>query len=377
VSELVDRARGCLAGGAVGDALGGPTEGWTTEQIAARYGGPVEGIVGPYDENWREARPLAPFHNGDGRITDDTLMVHALVRVYGRVRDHLDAYAVAEHLVPELRETVVWIPELETAAPSLQRLFLAEKWLVLQLHHANADPREAGVGNIVNCGAAMYMAPVGVLNAGSPEAAYAEAIDVAGAHQSSYGREAAGVFAAAVAEAMRPGATSRSVVEAALRLAHDGTAAAIEAVCSAAEGQKHWSTAGPALRAAVRRFDTLGEDFVRPGLGAHRPSRLHAIEELPVALGLLLVADGDYRETVLGAVNYGRDSDSIANMGGAMAGALGGVAAVPADWLTAVTDGSRTDLIGPADVMADVAAEVFDRDRRRYEEHRSVVESLL
>jgi ADP-ribosylglycohydrolase len=377
VSELRDRARGCLAGGAVGDALGGPTEGWTPDQIVERYGGPVEGVVGPYYENWREARPLAPFHNGDGRITDDTLMVHALVRVYGKVRDHLDAYAVAEHLVPELRDTVVWIPELEVEAPALQRLFLAEKWLVLRVHHAHADPREAGVGNIVNCGAAMYMAPVGVLNAGNPEAAYAEAIDVAGAHQSSYGREAAGVFAAAVAAAMTPGATARYVVDACLRVAQDGTAAAIEAVCAAAEGRGHWSEAGPALRAAISPFDTLGEDFVRPGLGAHRPSRLHAIEELPVALGMLLVAGGDYRDTVLGGVNYGRDSDSIANMGGAIAGALGGLAVVPVDWLTAVAEGSRTDLLAPADVMAGVAAEVFDKDRRRYEAHRDIVEMLV
>ena len=127
----------------------------------------------------------------------------------------------------------------------------------------------------------------------------------------------------------------------------------------------------------MRPFDTLGEDFVRPGLGAHRPSRLHAIEELPVALGMLLVADGDYRETVLGAVNYGRDSDSIANMGGAMAGALGGLAAVPAAWLHAVAEGSRTDLLAPADLMADVAAEVFELDRRRFEAHRTVVDQLI
>ena len=147
-------------------------------------------------------------------------------------------------------------------------------------------------------------------------------------------------------------------------------------MCSG-RGRGHWSEAGPALRAAVSPFDTLGEDFVRPGLGAHRPSRLHAIEELPVALGMLLVAGGDYRDTVLGGVNYGRDSDSIANMGGAIAGALGGLAVVPVDWLTAVTEGSRTDLLAPADVMADVAAEVFDKDRRRYEAHRDVVEMLV
>jgi ADP-ribosylglycohydrolase len=374
---LRDRAMGCLAGGAVGDALGGPTEGWTPEQIAERYDGPVMGIVGPYFDNWREARPLAPFHNGDGRITDDTLMVLALVRVYGKVRDHLDAYAVAEHLVPELRDHISWIPELAVEAPTLQRLFLAEKWLVLRLHHAHIDPREAGVGNIVNCGAAMYMAPVGVLNAGNPGAAYAEAIELASAHQSSYGREAAGVFAAAVAEAMSPGATVDSVVATCLRLAKDGTAAAIEAVCSAAAGAGHWSEAWLALRSAVRPYDTVGEDFTAPGLGAHRPSRLHAIEELPIALGMLVLANGDYPEAVLGAVNYGRDSDSIANMAGAISGALGGVKAVPADWLAAVSDGSRLDVLAPGRLMADIAVEVFEKDQQRSAAHKSTFHDLI
>ncbi|MGW1619192.1 hypothetical protein, partial [Streptomyces sp. NPDC002172] len=31
----------------------------------------------------------------------------------------------------------------------------AEKWLAARLHYGHVDPREAGVGNIVNCGAAM------------------------------------------------------------------------------------------------------------------------------------------------------------------------------------------------------------------------------
>src|SRR5689334_24634559 len=99
-----------------------------------------------------------------------------------------------------------WIPELEAEAIPLQRIFLAEKWLVARLHYGHVDPREAGTGNIVNCGAAMYMAPIGLGNAARPEGAYAEALDVAGAHQSSYGREAAGVFAAAAAAGAAPGA---------------------------------------------------------------------------------------------------------------------------------------------------------------------------
>ncbi|MFF7299759.1 ADP-ribosylglycohydrolase family protein [Streptomyces sp. NPDC090085] len=373
---LEDRAAGCLIGAAVGDALGGPVEGWTPDQILERHGGRVHGIVGPWHENWRTARPIAPYHKGDGHVTDDTLMTHALVRVYGTVRDHLDAHALAEHLVPDLMGTPRWIPELEAEALPLQRIFLAEKWMVTRLHYAHADPREAGNGNIVNCGAAMYMAPVGIANAGNPAGAYAEAVDVSGAHQSSYGREAAGVFAAAVAAACTPGATAATVVETALSLAKDGTRAAIAAVREVASDHRDFESALAPLRAAVAPYDSVGPDYRTPSLDARRPSRLHAIEELPVALGMLLVADGRYETAVLGSVNYGRDCDSIATMAGAIAGAMGGEAAVPAAWAKQVAEASRLDLHAPAATMAEVAREVFALDRARRHAHESAFTAI-
>ncbi|MFJ2646899.1 ADP-ribosylglycohydrolase family protein [Streptomyces sp. NPDC087420] len=373
---LADRVTGCLLGAAVGDALGGPVEGYSPDQIVERHGGRVTGIVGPWNEDWRTARPIAPYHKGDGHVTDDTLMTHALVRVYGTVRDHLDAYAVAEHLVPDLMSVPRWIPELEAEALPLQRIFLAEKWIVARLHYGHVDPREAGTGNIVNCGAAMYMAPVGLVNAAHPAAAYAEALDVAGAHQSSYGREAAGVFAAAVAAACLPGATPASVVEACLALAKDGTRAAIEAVCEVAACHGDAESALRGLREAVAPFDTVGPNYRAPSLGARRPSRLHSIEELPVALGMLLIGGGDVRRTVLGSVNYGRDCDSIATMGGAIAGALGGEAAVPAEWVERVAEASRLDLHAPAQVLTEVAYEVFARDTERRRAHESAFARL-
>ncbi|MFD7385111.1 ADP-ribosylglycohydrolase family protein [Streptomyces anulatus] len=371
---LDERITRALVGAAVGDALGGPVEGWTPEQIAERHGGRVTGIVGPwYGEDWRTARPIAPYHKGDGHVTDDTLMTHALIRVYDRVRDHLDAYAVADHLVPDLLSPR-WIPELEAEALPLQRIFLAEKWIVARLHYGHMDPREAGAGNIVNCGAAMYMAPVGLVNAGHPEAAYAEALEVAAPHQSSYGREAAGVFAAAVAAACHPDATPDTVIDAALSLAKDGTRSAIEAVCEVAAHHDDFESALAPLRAAVEPFDTVGPDYRSPALGARRPSRLHAIEELPVALGMLLVGGGDYRRTVLGSVNYGRDCDSIATMSGAVVGALGGE--IPADWAETVAEASRLDLHTPARVLAQVAREVFARDLERRRAHEQAFRAL-
>ncbi|MFF4105463.1 ADP-ribosylglycohydrolase family protein [Streptomyces sp. NPDC001903] len=373
---LEDRAAGCLVGAAVGDALGGPVEGWSPDQIVERHGGRVHGIVGPWHEDWRTARPIAPYHKGDGHVTDDTLMTHALVRVYEAVRDHLDAYAVAEHLVPDLMTNPRWIPELESEALPLQRIFLAEKWIVSRLHYGHVDPREAGSGNIVNCGAAMYMAPVGIVNAGNPAGAYAEALDVAGAHQSSYGREAAGVFAAAVAAACVPGATASSVVDAALALAKDGTRDAIAAVCEAASRHRDFESALAPLRAAVAPYDSVGPDYRSPSLGARRPSRLHAIEELPIALGMLVVADGGYEGAVLGAVNYGRDCDSIATMAGAVAGALAGVSAVPPAWAKEVAEASRLDLHAPARALAVVAREVFAQDRARRRAHEAAFLAL-
>ncbi|MCU1421817.1 MAG: ADP-ribosylglycohydrolase family protein, partial [Microbacteriaceae bacterium] len=301
-------------------------------------------------------------------ITDDTLMTQALIEVYADRRTHLDAFAIADGLVPRLMGDVKWIPELERETVLLNRVFLAEKWLVARLQFGHIDPREAGVGNIVNCGAAMYMAPVGVVNAGDPDGAYREAIELAGAHQSSYGREAAGVFAAAVAAALAPAATVDSVVDAVLRLAHDGTRAALGAVVDAARALPAGASddeIAAALRDAIRPFDTVGEKYREPAMDARLPSRTKSIEETPVAIGMLVAYDGDFRRSVLGAVNYGRDSDSIASMAGAIAAALGGASVVPEEWVSAIAEASRIDFSVHSTLLADAAAEILERDRLR------------
>jgi len=361
---LTSRAVGCLAGAAVGDALGGATEGWESSEIHEHYGGWVEGVVDSMRHRLGVVKPFSPFWKGDGHVTDDTLMTRVLVRAYAAKRDHLGAHDLEELVLPMIVDEHTWIPELDREDLLYHRLFLAEKWLVLKLRYGHADPRDAGVGNIVNCGAAMYIAPVGIANAGDPDAAYLEAIDLTSAHQSSYGREAAGVLAAAVAEAMRPGATPESVVAVAVRLAKDATCSAIEAVAEAAGSLDGWRDGGlAALRAAFAPFDSVGERYAAPTQDARTPSRLHAIEEVPVALGLLLATGGDYTETMLGGVNYGRDSDSIASMGGALAGALG--SPVPPELVEEVGAASRLDLEEPGRTMAEVAVEIYARDRER------------
>ncbi len=148
---------------------------------------------------------------------------------------HLDAWDMADGMVREIAWTPRWIPELQREAMLIERLFYPEKWIFQRHQLAACDPRQGGIGNMVNCGAAMYIAPVGAVNAANPRAAYDEAIAFASGHQESYGLEAAGVFAAAVAAAFVPrhqhGQCDRSQR---MTLAKDGTRAAIADICEIA-----------------------------------------------------------------------------------------------------------------------------------------------
>lgn len=338
-SLLLGKVRGCLYGGAIGDALGAPAEWKFPPEIRERYGEIVDFV-----EGWDGPSEIG---KGDGRYTDDTHMVQLLGRIYVEAGGHLDPFVFAQRIVPLIADEPRWVAERGQEMLLVDRLFYPEKWLLMRLRLANADPRLGGVGNMVNCGAAMYAAPVGIVNACDPEAAYREAIDVFSAHQWSYGLEAAGVMAACVAEAFRPTATVDSVVAVALDLAKEGTRAAIEAVVGEARRHSDWREAIGPLRDAIRPYDGSAEDGVRDRgnrTDDWAPSRLKSIEEAPVALGFLVVAEGNFEQAIFGAANYGRDNDSIAGMAGAIAGALHGDGVIRPGWIAQINAANRVDL---------------------------------
>ena len=340
-SRLYDKVLGCLYGGAVGDAIGAPAEGRMPADIRARYGyitDFVEGWDGPSD-----------IGKGDGRYTDDTHMVQLLARCYIEEDDHLDAYSFARRIVPLIADEDRWVPERGQNMKLVDRLFYPEKWLLMRLRLANAEPRQGGIGNMVNCGAAMYAAPVGIVNAGDPENAYREAVDIFSAHQQSFGLEAAAAMATAVAEAFKPSATVDSIIGAVLSVAKEGTKKAIESVVETAQKHSDWKEAIHPLRDAMRPYDTASESFKGrgvPGTNHWMPSREHSIEEVPIALAFLVVTGGDFEGSVFGGTNYGRDNDSIAGMAGAIAGALHGADAIRGDWMNQINSANRVDL-GP------------------------------
>ena len=337
-TRLYDKVMGCLYGGAVGDALGAPAEWYLPDQIQERYG-----YITDFVENWEGPSDIG---KGDGRYTDDSHMVQLLSHCYVEEGGHLDAFSFARRIVPLIAEEDLWLPERGREMKLVERLFYPEKWLFMRLALANAEPRQGGIGNMVNCGAAMYAAPVGIINAGDPRNAYREAVDMFSAHQQSYGLEAAAVMAACAAEAFSPNATVDSIIAAALSLAKEGTQQAIAAVVSAAREYSDWKAAIAPLREAIKPYDGAAEMPAMRGQGGNhwQPSREHSIEELPIALGFLVVTDGDYEGSIFGGANYGRDNDSIAGMAGSIAGALHGARAIRPNWIEQIDQANRIDL---------------------------------
>jgi ADP-ribosylglycohydrolase len=211
------------------------------------------------------------------------------------------------------------------------------------------------------------------VNAADPKAAYDEAIAFASGHQESYGLEAAGVMAAAVAAAFVPGTSIDSIVDTAIGLAKDGTKAAIIDIAKIARelagtGADHGAVC-EAFHAAIARYSVMGDD-VNHGpektgrlSDAYRPSRLQAIEELPLALGFCLLNGGEFRGAIEDGINSGRDTDSIGVMAGAILGALHGESVIVAGDLAQIDSANRLDLTGSADAFTDTVTKILTIDR--------------
>ena len=370
--SLKGRVRALLFGVAYGDALGAPVEKLSAAEIRERYG-----RVTSLDTEWHRMSQSETARNGrvrgSGIVTDDTLMTLCLMSIYGDVKRHVDAWDMASGMVREIAWTPRWVPELQREAMLIERLFYPEKWIFQRHQLSNCDPRQGGIGNMVNCGAAMYIAPVGVVNACNPKAAYDEAIAFASGHQQSFGLEAAGVLAAAIAAAFVPGTTLDTIVNEALAVAKDGTRAAIADIVDAARILKHadYKTVVDEFHTIIARYSPMGDNVnhtaQKAGIAsdAYQPSRLNAIEELPLALGFAILNDGDFYKTIQDGINSGRDTDSIGVMAGAILGALHGESVIDVAAAAQLDRVNRLDLFTSADAFTETVIAIQTAEHER------------
>lgn len=321
------RYRGCLLGGAVGDALGAPVEFMSLAEIRAQFG--RQGIT-----------EFTTAFDRKGGITDDTQMslftAEGLLRAYvqGAGRDTRAVLAAVAHAYSRWLRTQGSTPRLPDCH--------ADGWLLEQRElHALRVPGATCISALQRmpalgvradndskgCGGIMRAAPVGLwcarLDEGVPpdrvaRRAFELGADIAGlTHGHPTGRLPAGVLAALVVYLVRdlelPAAVSRVMSLLVRYPGHAQTLHAMEQAIAAAR-------AGSVLRA--EDVCMLGEGWT-------------ADEALAIALACALAAP-DFEAGVRLAVNHDGDSDSTAAIAGNLLGAWHGFEAVPQRWIGAL-----------------------------------------
>ncbi|MFF4208375.1 ADP-ribosylglycohydrolase family protein [Streptomyces sp. NPDC001796] len=285
-----ERARGALLGLAVGDALGAPAENLEPSEIRARWGR-ITGFVTEH--------PCG---------TDDTEYAIFSGLLLAR---HGSALTVA-HVEAAWHE---WIADRDEGP--FRGAGFSERGTLENLRRGLAAPVSAQHRHAWSDGLAMRAAPFGVFAAGRPaEAARLVAIDGSVSHEGE-GIHGGRAVAAGVAAAMTGASTSAVVASALAAVPEDSwTARSLRrAVAVAHRGAR-------AVRSAVVIDGYPWTDL--------------APEAVALAFGAYVAAGGDFRESVLAAVNMGRDADTTAAVAGALAGATRGIAAIPRGWAAVI-----------------------------------------
>jgi ADP-ribosylglycohydrolase len=302
VSERA-RALAALLGLAIGDALVMPTQLMSRERIAARFG---------RLDGFRDAAPDHPIAASmpAGSITDDTEQALLLARALIEGDGVLDPGDLARRLAA-WEEQMRSRGSLDLLGPSTRAAVAA----VL----AGTPAEEAGRSGTTN-GAAMRVTPVGVAWAPGDLPALVEA--VRGSARVSHDTGLAIAGASAVAAAVSAGVAGSTWREAAQL--------GIEAARLGAR-LGHW-VAGASIADRIAWAMTLPDlDAVVALVGTSLASQ----ESVPAAFAVLALADGDGWEAALLAAGAGGDTDTIAAMAGAIAGACG--SPYPAEAIATVT----------------------------------------
>ena len=320
-SDLVERAEGCLIGGLIGDAMGTPSEGLEPDEIERRFG-------------WIDR------FAGDG--TDDSIMKYLLADALIAT----DGHANADDWAAE------WLRRPESiGGGKLDRFFASVLHSAAKLRYGLV-PRRVALGNMPSSSSAMSIAPVGIVNAGNPRAAAAQAQEIASllhVDEPAFCQDGAVAIAAATAVALAPGARLDDALAAATAHIKPWSGSEMIALIGQALALARETADYAAFRAAYhQRF--------------RRAIACDSRETVPATLALLRLAAGDPYRTLCYAANFGRDADTIGCMAGSIAGALAGRHGFPADWLAAVARDADRDQAALARALVEVGRRKATRE---------------
>jgi ADP-ribosyl-[dinitrogen reductase] hydrolase len=315
--------KGCILGGAIGDALGAPIEFMSIDQIRSTYGD--QGLT-DYSEAYER----------NGAITDDTQMTlftaeglilskvrqeyegdkgvidagyHALLRWLYTQKTNLQDNLIQKHGTCSIIDGVL------TGHKELFALRAPGNSCLSSLKSGKMGTIGDPINNSKGCGGVMRMAPAGLTFDDAEKAFHFGCKLAALTHGHPTGYLAAGSFAALISLIISGYPLTEAIEDSTLILKSD---------------KYHEET----LRAIGNAIDTVGKLNSGPEVIEDIGAGWIAEEALAISLYCSLVAEDDFKKGVLLSVNHSGDSDSTGSITGNILGALYGIDIIPEKWLT-------------------------------------------
>jgi len=296
VITIQDRARGSFIGLAVGDALGGPTEGKSPDEIFSRWG------------------RVTDFLSDDQGGSDDTEYALFNAKLLLEKKRGLTSEDVA----------AAWRRDIINSNNAYKGAGFSEIIAIQNLKKGLQPPQSGQHLHSWSDGLAMRVAPFGIASVGNPQfAAHLANIDGCVSH-SGEGIYSGQAVAAAIAMAMT-GAPLEKIFHSALDVVPKDSWTASAIICSQQIGNEAsdvWNSLETLYRSIACSYYFWTD--VAP-------------EAVGLAFGLIVAAKGKFEDAVLGAVNIGRDTDTIAAIAGAICGALHGIQVIPEKWIKRIS----------------------------------------
>lgn len=335
-SVIFKKVYGALIGSAIGDAMGGPVEGFSFSKIERDYGF-VKSLL-PYTEI--EIAVHGPFEKMAGAYTDDSRMS----KIFAQAIIEKGGVANSKDIAK------AYIDYYHAAQNELEKGFM-EEYYYKAIYGEN---KEVFGGQPTN-GAIMGIAPYGVISPCNPYKSLCDAFEAL-FMVGGYARYASAMAAAAISSAMKPDADYTTVII--------DMFDAVQRHKQQVEGSR-WAQCHmyPYVGRKSEKLTEDGMDAVSRHINfnAARQDLSDAVvqeffadgaESLAIATSLFHMAKGDFTDTVTYCVNFGRDNDSSASIGGALAGALNGIDAIPHEWV------EQVEQVNPSPTFKELALKI-------------------
>ena len=324
MNDIYKSVLGCFLGAAVGDAMGAPTETMPIAYIKKYYNGYVKSFLECPNFVISAGRNV-------GCVTDDFSLAYYLAKEIIKSEGEIST-AVSDKSILSWYEAEIYNDML---GPTLW-----ERICLLKSDKKTSQKNLFIDNNNATNGAAMKVFPAGLISGGSVDKAINNAILLSeNSHPNSSALAGACAISASISKAISC-TDLNAIVEAGLK--------------GAREGDRYGCKIGKQLATpSVERNITFAVEIALKNNDLEKTmyeissligSSMMIHQTISAVYGILVAAKGKTMNSILGGVNIGNDTDTIASIIGAIVGTMNKFDSFPKDYITIINQANGYDL---------------------------------